>query len=133
MFYLQLSHLYEVLPEGHNPPALETSELCEGRFKISLETPQHKYDTAAQFHTHSPADLSSQTLRVCQTSSGTVAGAPLPGLRLCSSSGPSPGPCWSSRSQQGHGLVCTEGPDKHINHVAVLLQKEPYGNNAQPW
>lgn len=29
MFYLELSHLYEVLPEGHNTSALETGEFWE--------------------------------------------------------------------------------------------------------
>lgn len=29
MFYLELRHLYEVLPEGHNTSALEAGELWE--------------------------------------------------------------------------------------------------------
>lgn len=29
MFYLKLSHLYEVLPEGHDTPAFETGEFYE--------------------------------------------------------------------------------------------------------
>lgn len=39
MFYLQLGHLDQVLPEGHNAPALETGEFCEEndvRFKKGL-------------------------------------------------------------------------------------------------
>lgn len=34
MFYLQLSHLYEVLPEGHNTPALETGEFYEDNVQL---------------------------------------------------------------------------------------------------
>lgn len=29
MFYLELGHLYEVLPEGHDTPAFETGEFYE--------------------------------------------------------------------------------------------------------
>ena len=34
MFYLKLSHLYEVLPEGHDTPALETGEFYEDKIVL---------------------------------------------------------------------------------------------------
>lgn len=39
VFYLKLCHLYEVLPEGHNSPAFENSELCfgEGGDKVQFK------------------------------------------------------------------------------------------------
>lgn len=99
MFYLKLSHLYEVLPEGHDTPALETGEFYDDnivQLKRGLRT---ILDTKTQVETehasllHGCTNLSSQTLRACQISAGTAAGAPLPGECPCSSVEPYPKPC----------------------------------------
>lgn len=98
MFYLQLSHLYEVLPEGHNTPALETGEFYEDN--VQLKKGAHRFlHTKKQVQTkpaslmYRQTNLSSQTLRACQISAGTAAGAPLPGGYPCSSVEPYPKPC----------------------------------------
>lgn len=112
VFYLKLSHLYEILPEGHDTPAFKAGELY-GEDTVQLK----KTDTRKQVQTEHAAlmdgctNLSSQSLRACQTSSGTAAGAPPPVECPCSSVEPYPKPCWSSHSQPKLGPACTEGPD----------------------
>ena len=101
MFNLQLSHLYEVLPEGHNTPALETGEFYDdnsAQFKKKKALQRSAYcftqNRKKSAHLmHGCTNLSSQTLRACRISAGTAAGAPLPGVCPCSSVEPYPEPC----------------------------------------
>lgn len=117
VFNLQLGHLYEVLPEGHNTPALETGEFCEDK-SVQLKkgcTVRTILHTRKQVQNasrvHGRTNLSCQTLRACQISASTASGAPLLGECPCSSVELYPKTCWSSRSQPTPELACTEGPD----------------------
>lgn len=93
MFNLKLSHLYEILPEGHNTPALETDEFYkENSLKSVLHT-KKLVQNGLESIMHGCTNLSSQTLRVCQISAGTAAGVPLPEECPCSSAEPYPKPC----------------------------------------
>lgn len=85
MFNLKFSHLYEILPKGHNTPALETGEfykenivqlkwVCSANVSQTMEPVQNGPELIMCGCTN----LSSQTLRACQISADTAAGVPLP-------------------------------------------------------